>query len=102
MKNNIENIFNAEKEEVIRMTSNISKGLELLKKEGKEEGLKEGKLEGKAEMLIKLLMKKFNFVPQDYIDKIESLPETTVEKIATDIFDIEKVEELEKYLKNRR
>ncbi|MEQ8156704.1 MAG: DUF4351 domain-containing protein [Clostridiaceae bacterium] len=44
-------------------------------------------------------MKKFKFVPQEYIDKIKTLPEAIVENIATDIFDIEKVEDLEKYLK---
>ncbi|MEQ8197253.1 MAG: DUF4351 domain-containing protein [Clostridiaceae bacterium] len=61
----------------------------------------DGKAEGKAEVLVKLLIKKFKFVPQGYIDKIKTLPEAITENIATDIFDIEKVEELERYFTNK-
>ncbi|MEQ8156579.1 MAG: Rpn family recombination-promoting nuclease/putative transposase [Clostridiaceae bacterium] len=70
-------------------------------KTAKEEGRAEGIAEGKTEVVIKLLLKKFKSLPQEYIDKIKTLPEGIVENIATDIFDIEKVEELEKYLKSR-
>lgn len=48
-KENIENIFNANKEEVTDMTSNITKGLQKLK----EEGIKEGAIE-----IAKKLLKK--------------------------------------------
>lgn len=56
-----------------------------------------GKLEGKAEVLIKQLIKKFKSVPQQYIDKIKVLPEVVVVEIATDIFELEKIQDLEKY-----
>lgn len=57
----------------------------------------DGKAEGKAEVLIKLLIKKFKSVPQQYIDKIKVSPEVVVEEIATDIFELEKIQDLEKY-----
>ncbi len=62
-----------------------------------ERGKLEGKAEGKAEVLIKQLIKKFKSVPQQYIDKIKVLPEVVVVEIATDIFELEKVQDLEKY-----
>ena len=71
------------------MTSNISKGLEKLKEDGK--------IEGKTEILIKQLSKKFKSIPEEYIEKIKSLPENIIENIATDIFDILTVEDLKKY-----
>lgn len=94
-KDNIEKIFSASKKEVVQMTSNISKGLEKLKAEGKEEG----KAEGKVEILIKLLNKKFKSLPNGYEEKIEKLPLDILETIAIDIFDIEKLEDLDKYFK---
>lgn len=107
-KDNIEKIFNADKREVLDMTSNISKGLEKLKEDGiregkikgKEEGKIEGKIEGKTEILIKQLNKKFKALPKEYIEKIKVLPEDMVENIATDIFEIERVQDLEKYFQN--
>lgn len=99
-KENIEKIFNANKKEVVSVTSNISKGLEKLKEDSIKEGIKEGKAEGKTEILIKQLNKKFNSIPKEYKEKIKVLPEKIIDRIATDIFNIEKVEELEKYFKN--
>jgi len=97
LRNNIENMFNAGKEEVLSMTSNISKGLEKLKEEGVKEGRAEGKAEGKAEALIKLLTKKLHEIPETYKDKINKLPEVEIDIMLIDIFDIEKVEDLDKY-----
>ena len=66
----------------------------------RDEGIKEGEKKGKAEILIKQLIKKFKSVPQGYKDKINNLPEDTIDVIATDIFDLEKIEDLEKYFYN--
>jgi hypothetical protein len=63
----------------------------------RDEALKEGEAKGKAEMLTKQLIKKFKKLPEHYKNKIKELPEDTLEVIATDIFDMEKVEDLEKY-----
>lgn len=71
------------------MTSNISKGLEKLKEDGK--------IEGKTEILIKLLSKKFKSLSEKDIEKIKSLPENIIENIATDIFEIDTIEDLKKY-----
>ncbi|NFB54955.1 DUF4351 domain-containing protein [Clostridium botulinum] len=65
--------------------------------EGIEKGKAEGIEEGKAELLIKQLMKKFKKVPNEYKEKIKTLPEETIELIATDIFELNSVEELERY-----
>lgn len=63
----------------------------------REDGIREGKAEGKTEMLIKQLIRKFKSVPEKYKIKIKELPEETIEVIGQDIFEIEKVEDLEKY-----
>ena len=63
----------------------------------RDEAIKEGIKEGKAEILIKQLIKKFKSVPDEYKKKIKKLSEETIDIIATDIFDIEKIEDVEKY-----
>ncbi|WP_434305019.1 DUF4351 domain-containing protein [Clostridium botulinum] len=62
-----------------------------------EEGIQKGKEKGKAELLIKQLMRKFKKVPNEYKEKIKLLPEETIELIATDIFELNSIEELEQY-----
>ncbi|NME96523.1 DUF4351 domain-containing protein [Clostridium cochlearium] len=83
--------------EELRMTelgkSLIQEGIE----KGKDEGIEKGKDEGKAELLIKQLMKKFKKLPNGYKEKIKALPKETIELIATDIFELNSIEELEQY-----
>lgn len=69
----------------------------MIRDEGIEEGKIEGKMEGKADLLIKQLVKKFKKLPKEYIEKIRLLPEENIELIGTEIFDLEKVSDLEKY-----
>ncbi|MCS4479100.1 DUF4351 domain-containing protein [Clostridium botulinum] len=52
----------------------------------------------KAELLIKMLMQKFKKVSDEYKGKIKILPEETIELIATYIFELNSVEELENIL----
>lgn len=59
--------------------------------------LEDGMNRGKAELLIKQLMKKFKKVPTEYKEKIMSLPQETLELIATDIFDLNSIEDLNQY-----
>ncbi len=78
--------------------------------EGREEGKKEGKIEGKIEGIkqgakdalskstIKLLRKKFKDIPDNIIESILKLSLEKIEKINGDLFDIESIEELKKYL----
>jgi len=111
----VENIFNNnDNKEVEVMVSNASKIFIKLKsdaiKEGLNEGRKEGinegriegriegKIQGKSELLIKQLTKKFNGLSDYYAEKIRDLPEEAIELMATDIFDLEKVEDIKKYL----
>ena len=61
------------------------------------DGIKQGKEEGKSELLIKLLLKRFKKLPEDYQHKIKELSPESLEILATDIFELEKVEDLEKY-----
>lgn len=69
----------------------------MLREDGLKEGLKKGKEEGKTEILIKQLIKKFKVLPEEYKDKLKSLPEETIDIIATEIFDLEDLKELNKY-----
>ncbi|OPJ64023.1 hypothetical protein CLORY_08950 [Clostridium oryzae] len=64
----------------------------------REDGIKEGKIEGKAELLVNLLIKKFKKLPDEYIKKIKELPVEKMDVIATEIFDLNSVEDLEKYI----
>ncbi|QAA33501.1 hypothetical protein C1I91_18645 [Clostridium manihotivorum] len=66
-------------------------------KEGRQEGLKEGMEIGKVELLIKQLIKKFKKIPSEYEEKIKKLPVTTIDVIATDIFVLEFVKDLDEY-----
>lgn len=61
------------------------------------DGIKQGKEEGKAELLIMQLLKRFKKIPEDYQNKIKGLSPAALEILATDIFELEKVEDLEKY-----
>lgn len=62
-----------------------------------EDGIKKGKEEGKAELLIKQLIKKFKKLPDEYQKNIKELSPESLEIIATDIFELESVEELKRY-----
>lgn len=64
----------------------------------RDDGMREGREAEKVEILIKLLIKKFKKLPLKYEEKIKQLPITTIDVITTDIFDIESIEDLEKYL----
>jgi len=107
MNDLVENIFDENKnEEVEIMVSNASNIFVKLKsdgiKEGLDEGIKEGMkkgiAEGKSELLINQLMKKFNGLSDYYIEKIKCLPEDVIQQIGTDIFDLESVDDIKKYL----
>jgi predicted transposase/invertase (TIGR01784 family) len=90
--------------EVDIMVSNLGKSLDNIIREGRktgmEEGRKEGRKEGKSELIIKMLAKKFIKLPDGYVNRIANLSDETLDKIAVDILDMEKVEELERYFKD--
>lgn len=73
----------------------IAKGMQ----KGVKKGLKEGKSKGKVELILKLLKKKFENLSKTYEDKLLKASEETIDKIAEDIFDIEKIEDLDTYFK---
>ena len=56
-----------------------------------------GKAEGKAELLIKQLTKRFNKVSEEYRKEIRKIPEDTIDIIATEIFDLQSIEDIKKY-----
>lgn len=56
------------------------------------------KKEGKSDLLIKQLTKKFKILPDEYKNKIMTLPEEKLEIIGVEIFDINSVEDLKKYI----
>ena len=71
-------------------------------KKGKAEGKAEGKVEKAVEILVKILRKKFGVLPKDYENKIRKLSEEVIDSITTDIFDITRIEELEKYFEQQK
>ena len=52
---------------------------------------------GKIETLIKLLIKKFGFLSEEYKNKISKLSSETIDIILMEIFDIKSINELDKY-----
>ena len=64
---------------------------------GRKEGIEEGIEKGKSETLIKLLIKKFGFLSEEYKSKISNLSKDTIDIILMEIFDIKSINELDKY-----
>jgi len=64
---------------------------------GRKEGIEEGIEKGKSETLIKLLIKKFGFLSEEYKSKISKLSNETIDIILMEIFDIKSINELDKY-----
>ncbi|SHF72608.1 protein of unknown function [Caldanaerobius fijiensis DSM 17918] len=73
----------------------IEKGL----KEGMEKGIKEGIKEGLRNTILKQLNKKLKGLPKKYEEMIKNADSNILDRIAEDIFDIEKTEDLDKYFK---
>lgn len=71
---------------------------EKLMKKGRIEGNLQGKIEGKIETVWKLMMKKFPKIPIEYHEKIKKLDETMLDIIALELLDMQKQEELDRYL----
>ncbi len=67
--------------------------------QGKKEGKKEGKQEGMLELVEKLLLRKFKSVSDEYREKLKEQDKAKLEIIATEILEMEDIEELEDYLK---
>ncbi|MEG6565589.1 DUF4351 domain-containing protein [Thermoanaerobacterium saccharolyticum] len=63
-----------------------------------EEELKKSMEKGMENLVIRLLKKKFNDVPEKYIKLFEDADEKTLLQIADNIFEINKIEDLEKYI----
>ena len=59
--------------------------------------IEDGRTEGKIETLIKLLIKKFGFLSEEYKSKISKLSNETIDIILMEIFDIKSINELDKY-----
>ncbi|MEG0306476.1 MAG: Rpn family recombination-promoting nuclease/putative transposase [Clostridium sp.] len=65
--------------------------------EGIAEGIEKGAYKGKSELLIKILIKKFNGLSEEYIEKIKTLSSDTIDVMGMEIFDVESIEDLKKY-----
>lgn len=74
------------------------KGMEKGMKEGIEKGMKKGRAEGKIKLVIKLLKKRFPEMPRVYEEKLLNAKIEVIESIAEDIFDINDIKDLDKYL----
>ncbi len=64
----------------------------------RDEGIKQGARDALAKSTIKLLRKKFKDIPENIIESILKLSLEKIEKINGDLFDIESIEELKKYI----
>ncbi|AKA69324.1 Rpn family recombination-promoting nuclease/putative transposase [Clostridium scatologenes] len=97
----IEDILIAKKEEVNRMTSNISKTIKETFKKTREEGMEKGIEKGiekarqkDVEIVLKLLTKKFGNLDDVLKEKIEKLDSDKLSSIIENILDIESLQEV--------
>ena len=70
--------------------------------EGIEKGIEKGRKEGEAETLaravIKFLVKRFDFVPEDLKQGISRLDAPTLDVILDRVLEFEKLDEVKKYI----
>ena len=92
-------ILESDKGEVEKMVANNANMIEEMKEKVKKQAIEQGIERGKLELLIKQLIKKFNVLPDEYKDKLKTLPDKTLEDIGTEIFDMDSILDLEKYFK---
>ena len=105
-RENIERIID-ENKEVNIMISNLEKTIlqEMKEREkrgiekGIKKGIEKGMEKGIGVTVIKLLEKKFGNVPEEYVKKIDGANRETLMDIVDNIFDIDKIEDLDKFLK---
>lgn len=64
-----------------------------------EDGIKKGREEGEIILLLKLIKQKFQNIPVEYIEKIRKLDYHKIDQIASHIFEIKTINELENYIK---
>ncbi|WHE06068.1 DUF4351 domain-containing protein [Thermoanaerobacterium thermosaccharolyticum] len=69
-------------------------------KKSMEKGIEKGFEKGMENLVIRLLKKKFNDIPEKYIKLIEDADKKTLLQIADNIFEINKIEDIEKYIVN--
>ena len=67
-------------------------------KRGFTNGKAEGKIEGKMDILMKQLKRKLGYLSENVIKIMNSLDEKTINTIALNIFDIDKEEDILKYI----
>ncbi|MFL0194288.1 Rpn family recombination-promoting nuclease/putative transposase [Clostridium sp. WILCCON 0269] len=105
----LESVLTANKGEVLRMTSNISKTIretfERVKEEGIEQGIKKGREEGREQArlrdvkrVLKLVNRKFNYSDRTFDEKIKKANSDELNLIIENILDIERMEDLTRYL----
>lgn len=80
------------------MEEGMQKGIAKGKAEGIEEGKAQGEEKGKVEVLFRQLTKKFKTIPKPYKEKLACLNKFQVEFILDDIFEINELKDLDKYL----
>jgi flagellar biosynthesis/type III secretory pathway protein FliH len=92
-------ISNLEKTILQEMKEREKRGIEKGIKKGIEKGIEKGMEKGIGVTVIKLLEKKFGNVPEEYVKKIDGANRETLMDIVDNIFDIDKIEDLDKFLK---
>jgi len=91
-----------EKEAIERIFREAEEMLDLTRSAGYqriiEKGIQQGREEGAEMIVMRLLQKKFKDLPAHYVERIKAQDVSTLEKIAESIFEIERPEDLERYL----
>jgi hypothetical protein len=62
------------------------------------EGIAEGKAEGQASILLRLLKKKFGFLPVEMENRVMSMPVEKLQELAEAIFDLETIDDVNSFI----
>ena len=66
--------------------------------EGKAEGKAEGQAEGQASILLRLLKKKFGYLPVEMENRVMSMPVEKLQELAEAIFDLETIDDVSSFI----
>ena len=93
-----EEIGKVDEKEAKRMIEITTSWEEKGKMKGRMEGKAEGKAEGQASILLRLLKKKFGYMPVEMENRVMSMPVEKLQELAEAIFDLETIDDVNSFI----
>ncbi|WP_061215320.1 DUF4351 domain-containing protein [Syntrophomonas wolfei] len=93
-----EEMGKVDEKEAKRMIEITTSWEEKGKMKGRMEGKAEGKAEGQASILLRLLKKKFGYMPVEMENRVMSMPVEKLQELAEAIFDLETIDDVNSFI----